>query len=162
MKSRVPPFHNRRIYSVAFNPDGSAVAAAGSDGIVRLFNATNGAVIREFVSVPIAKRVVVQPQATVWASDEQARGIRSLRLKTLAGRGKDCRPGDSTSPPQISRAQTITRSFWSRPGLNPAKRLDVTRMAKFSMKQPLADVSRRGVLTPLKNGSGQTGRHRCR
>ena len=40
------------IYSVAFNRAGDQVAAAGSDGMVRLFNATNGAVIKEFVSVP--------------------------------------------------------------------------------------------------------------
>src|SRR2546423_10854950 len=32
---------------------------------------------------------------------------------------------------------------------------DVTRMAKFSMKQPLADISPRGILTPTKDGASR-------
>jgi WD40 repeat protein len=48
------------IYSVAFIPDGSKVAAAGSDGMVRLFNAADGKAIAEFVSVPLAKAEIVQ------------------------------------------------------------------------------------------------------
>src|SRR5438477_4948317 len=43
------------IYSVAFTPEGDTVAAAGSDGMVRLFNATNGTVTKEFDSVPLSK-----------------------------------------------------------------------------------------------------------
>ena len=54
------------IYSVAFSPDGNRVAAGGSDGMVRIFNATNGTVIKEFVSVPITKgaRAAARP---AWA-----------------------------------------------------------------------------------------------
>jgi WD40 repeat protein len=48
------------IYSVALTPDGAKVAAAGSDGIVRLFNAADGKPIKEFASVPFAKAAIVQ------------------------------------------------------------------------------------------------------
>src|SRR5262249_3258477 len=46
---------NSALYSVAFAPDGKSVAAAGSDGMIRLFNATNGALLKEFASVPLTK-----------------------------------------------------------------------------------------------------------
>jgi mono/diheme cytochrome c family protein len=42
------------IYSVAFNADGSEIAAAGSDGVIRFYNATNGKVVVEFPAVSIA------------------------------------------------------------------------------------------------------------
>src|SRR5262252_3625235 len=45
---------NSAVYAVAFSPDGDIVAAAGSDGMIRFFNATNGVVLKEFVSVPLA------------------------------------------------------------------------------------------------------------
>ena len=43
------------IYAVAFNPDGSQIAAAGSDGIVRIYNTSNGEAINQFVPVPISQ-----------------------------------------------------------------------------------------------------------
>ncbi|MGZ4973383.1 MAG: DUF1549 domain-containing protein, partial [Limisphaerales bacterium] len=42
------------IYSVAFNSDASEIAAAGSDGMIRFYNATNGKVVVEFPAVSIA------------------------------------------------------------------------------------------------------------
>ena len=43
------------VYAVAFNPDGSRIAAAGSDGLVRIFDTSNGEKIHEFVPVPISR-----------------------------------------------------------------------------------------------------------
>lgn len=41
------------VYSLAFHPDGKTVAAAGSDGVVRLIDATNGKVVRELAPAPV-------------------------------------------------------------------------------------------------------------
>lgn len=43
------------VYAVAFNPDGSRIAAAGSDGLVRIFDTSNGEKVHEFVPVPISR-----------------------------------------------------------------------------------------------------------
>ena len=42
------------VYAVAFAPDGLTVAAAGFDGRVRLLDAADGALVREFVPVPLS------------------------------------------------------------------------------------------------------------
>ena len=41
-------------YGAAFSADGAMIAAAGSDGMVRFFNATNGSLLRVFPSAPVA------------------------------------------------------------------------------------------------------------
>lgn len=51
------------IYSVAFNADGSEIAAAGSDGMIRFFNATDGKVVLEFPAVEIATNTAVAKAA---------------------------------------------------------------------------------------------------
>jgi len=45
---------NGGVYAVAFNPDGKSVAAAGEDGRVRIISTSDGAVIKEFVPVPVS------------------------------------------------------------------------------------------------------------
>lgn len=42
------------IYALAYQPDGKAIASAGFDGTVRINNADDGKLIREFVPVPLA------------------------------------------------------------------------------------------------------------
>ncbi len=41
------------VYAVAFRPDGKEVASAGFDGLVRVNNADDGKLVREFVPVPL-------------------------------------------------------------------------------------------------------------
>jgi WD40 repeat protein len=45
------------IYAVAYSPDGKAVAVGGFDGQVRLFNPETGALVKEFVPVPLTPQV---------------------------------------------------------------------------------------------------------
>lgn len=44
------------VYTVAYRPDGQVIASAGFDGVVRLNNASDGKLIREFVPVPLSTK----------------------------------------------------------------------------------------------------------
>jgi WD40 repeat protein len=41
------------IHAIAYSPDGTRIATGGFDGKVRLFDAKSGALVKEFVPVPI-------------------------------------------------------------------------------------------------------------
>ena len=85
------------LYSVAFSPDGNVVAAGGSDGMVRLFNATNGTVIKEFMSVPLAKGAMAAARPT-WAPHVNKNTEHGDKFRIVARRGQDCRAGVAARP----------------------------------------------------------------
>jgi hypothetical protein len=43
------------VYSVCYKPDGTQIATAGYDGMIRLYDAKNGAMVKQFMSVPVKK-----------------------------------------------------------------------------------------------------------
>ena len=49
------------VFAVAFRPDGLQVATGGLDGVVRLFNAETGELLKEFVPVTISPVVAAKP-----------------------------------------------------------------------------------------------------
>lgn len=49
--------HTAGVFAVAFRPDGKQVATGGLDGIVRIFDAETGALLKEFVPVVITPAV---------------------------------------------------------------------------------------------------------
>ncbi len=49
--------HIGGIYALAYRPDGQQIATGGFDGKVRLFNANDGVLVKEFVPVPIKQEV---------------------------------------------------------------------------------------------------------
>ena len=53
--------HPSGVFAVAFRPDGKQVATGGLDGVVRLFNAETGELVKEFVPVTISQAVAAKP-----------------------------------------------------------------------------------------------------
>jgi len=141
------------VYSVAFSPDGKMIAAGGSDGMVRLFNATNGAVIKEFCSVPLSKGVLAETRAT-WTppASQNIEPANTSEPLPPAGKivGLELQPDRITIGSPNDYAQLLVTAR-----LDSGDTVDVTRSAKFTIKPEIASVSSRGILQPLKNGTGK-------
>ena len=139
------------IYSLAFTPDGRRLAAGGSDGMVRIFNATNGAVVKEFVSVPLTKAAVAaRPNASPASGPGEAAPIAETLPDGAKVTALEVQPAriKITSPNDYAQLLVTAK-------LESGDTADVTRMAAFTLKQPLADVSSHGMFRPLKNGAGK-------
>jgi len=141
---------NSAIYSVAFTPDGKFVATAGSDGIVRLFNATNGVVTKEFVSVPLTKTNLAEARPA-YASGA-ARPVESTLTPETLPEGAhvttlEIQPSQIAFSSPNDYAQLLVTAR-----LSSGDTADVTRLVKFSVKPAVAAVSNRGVLRSLTNG----------
>jgi len=144
---------NSAIYGVAFAPNGETIAAAGSDGMVRLFNATNGALVKEFMSVPLTKAVAAEVKPvyghgttrtaeTAPAPESLPEGAQITRLEVQPARIQFSSPGDY--------AQLLVTAY-----LSSGDTADMTRMAKYSIKPRLAEISSLGIVRALTNGAGK-------
>ncbi len=144
---------NSAIYSVAFSSDGNLIAAGGSDGMVRLFSTTNGSVMKSFLSVPLAKGAVAEARPA-WGTTESKSAEPALTPESLPEGSQvaalELQPGriKFSSPNDYAQLLVTAR-------LQSGDTVDVTRMVKFSLNQPVADISSRGILRPLKNGMGK-------
>jgi WD40 repeat protein/mono/diheme cytochrome c family protein len=141
------------IYSVAFSPDGNVVAAGGSDGMVRLFNANNGSVIKEFLSVPLTKGALAAARPA-WAPAPSKSMEPALTPEPLPEAGKivalELQPEQIQIQSPNDYAQLLVTAR-----LTSGDSVDVTRSVKFTMTPDLAAISSRGVFHPLKNGTGR-------
>ena len=137
------------IYALAFTPDGKTLAAAGSDGHVRLHNATDGAVIKKYMPVTLSKPVVgVADQSVASLTTDE------LKLETL--------PKDfvvaalEIFPKEIElRDRTEHVQMLVTAKSSSGEAVDVTRMVKMTVSGGVADASLRGWLTALKDGDGK-------
>jgi WD40 repeat protein/mono/diheme cytochrome c family protein len=144
---------NSALYTVAFTPDGNTVAAGGSDGMIRIFNATNGALVKEFVSVPLTKEAVVQARPA-WGASPPSPAPAAMQPEALPEGAKvtalEIQPAQVKLTSRNEYAQLLVTAK-----LDSGDTVDVTRLAKFSVKPSLAEVSSSGLLTPSSNGLGK-------
>ena len=75
------------VYAVAFRPDGKVLAAAGADGLVRLFNPETGSLVKEFapVTVKTASAAHNAPVTAVVPKQEEAVETETLRQGSEPG-----------------------------------------------------------------------------
>ncbi len=143
--SRVP---QGGMYAVTIRPDGKAVAAAGADGIVRLFSAVNGTLIKEFSAAPAIKqeRSDVTAVAAVTPKLEEAVETETLasdvRLVALKAT-----PASIKLSHRFDYVQLLITGETST-----GEKIDVTRIAQVTPSSPVVQTSRSGLVRPTSDG----------
>ncbi len=141
------------IFSVSFSPDGKMVAAAGQDGQIRLIDATNGKIAKEFTSVPLVKEKILAASDVLVDDAVRADVKADDKVETLhtgpTVASIDVEPTTIKIGKPTEYAQLLVTARMS-----DGTRADVTRMAKITAANDgVIDIDSRGMVRPDKDGS---------
>src|SRR5262249_55183318 len=130
------------VYAVTFRPDGKLVAAAGSDGNVRLIDTENGHVVKQFAPAPVGEVTAeaAAPAAVARRPQPAAAGGETETLpngSTLVSLSVE--PADLKLAGRFDVAQMVVTGT-----LASGERIDVTRMVDTRVSADVAEVSRTG------------------
>ncbi len=148
------------VYSVRFASDGSTIAVAGGDGVVRFINPTDGKILRELRPVEVDTGAAESSQI---ADDDTIPELDTLSSNEKLPEGRQL-TGIEVSPPVArlngpwSYQQLLVTGI-----LDTGDRIDVTRMSKFSLPAAAGQVTPAGQLQIRQDGMSavvvQTGDH---
>ncbi len=139
------------VYAVGFKPGGGTVAAAGSDGQVRLFDLETGNLVKEFSPAPLEAAAAKSADASVRASfrvdDRKERetlpaGAKVVALEVIPKEVKFSRP--------YEYAQVIVTAK-----LESGESIDVTRIAEGKLTADVADLTPAGLIQPKSDGDAK-------
>ena len=137
------------LYTVAFHPNNSIVAAAGSDGLIRLIETETGKTSREFAAAPV----------TAESPSVQGTRFASMKWDDPGVINKETLPQGSAVVELTSQIASVSlgspfeySQLLISGKLNTGNSVDVTRQMSVSVSAPVVAVSDTGFVRPLKNG----------
>ncbi len=139
------------VYTVAFRPDGGAVAAAGGDGKIRIYDANDGKLLTQFDAAPVSAPAV---------AGSKAAKSGGFRLKPTEDAGVEVLPegrqitGIEVQPAKVEirrRNDYVQLLVFAK--YEGGETADITRSAKLEVAAPLAELTVRGQLHPRADGS---------
>lgn len=146
------PFTNIAIYAVRFSPSGTHIAVAGSDGQIRVLNASNGSIAKIFAAAPKVEKaapsklnLAAEPtKATTEDPSSKEALAKGSQVKALVIEPSDIRVSSRTEKIQL----LVTAK------LATGDEADVTRMATYAVSDDLGSISPAGRFTARKAGKG--------
>ena len=132
------------IYAVAFGPGGKILAAAGSDGKVRLINCENGSLVKEFAPVSVKPRSVAQNSAASLIPPKQDEAVQNEILPSGASLvSLEVQPKEIRLNGRFTYNQVLVTGK-----LASGEIIDVTRLVAPVLSGEIATVSRSGLIRP--------------
>lgn len=133
------------IYAVRFTPDGKHVAAAGSDGHVRIINSQSGKIEHEFLPVKIEPAEQLAARETlqwrdVFTPDEQFNSDIQLKRITVQPSKVQLR----------NRFESVQLLITGQ--LASGELIDLTRQAEVALSDQIVSLSDARSLRPVENG----------
>lgn len=147
-------FSNVSVYAVCFSPDGQQLAAAGSDGQIRIVDPVSGAVVKVFGAAPALEpaadpATAVAPVDAVAKTESSKESVHESLPKGAEVASLSVQPGEIRLRNRTEHVQVIVSAK-----LASGDEIDVTRMSRYEAADGLAAVSSSGKLTALKSGTG--------
>ena len=140
------------LYAVAFHPDNALVAAAGSDGQIRLIETETGKTAKEFAAAPVS----AEPAST------QVNRLASLKWKDPGVINPESLPKGASVTELTSAAPSVSlgspfeySQLLIAAKLNTGDIVDVTRQMKVTASSPIIEISDTGFVRGLKDGEGK-------
>ena len=135
------------VYAVSISPDGQHVSAAGTDGTIRIYSASNGQLHRAFAPVEVSPEAMRQSKdqqfAQQWKPTIDAQSLpEGARVVAL-----NCEPEVISLSDPTQYVQLIVTAE-----LDSGDLVDVTRSCNFNIDAPRAAVGGTGVVTPTADG----------
>ncbi len=137
------------IYAVAFLADSARLAAAGSDGLIRLINVQQGTVEKEFSAVPsLAAAAVHTDLAPGGPREHETTGFAESLPAGVDVMALEVEPTSVQLTSAMQYVQLLVTAT-----LKTGERLDVTRMISAQVTGNVATVSPLGIVRPAADGA---------
>ncbi len=141
------------VYAVAFRPDGNIIAAAGSDGIVRLIDAATGQVTKEFSPAPVKPTNAAAPSQLA-ANFKPA--VEKLETESLPPGtkvvGLEVLPASIKLTSPFDYAQLLVTAK-----LDNGDRVDATRLVQAQSAAATVTISPTGIVKATADGASAIG-----
>jgi WD40 repeat protein len=136
------------VYAVAFSTDGKTLAAAGSDGTIRLINTETGATVKQFAPVSISQGGASEDRSTLTAAQKSEEPVET---ETLPKGSKLVKL--TAQPDMIKLADRFAYNQILVTGtLASGDVVDVTRMVDVKTSPKVVSVSRSGQVRAVGDG----------
>lgn len=139
------------IYALAFDPSGKTVAVAGNDGLIRLVDVASGKVARQLQAVPVSADVASAEKKQVQAVKRNVDVVSAEQLpKQAVVASLDVQPKSIELTDRFDYAQLLVTGK-----LATGETMDVTRMVKLELSQPVLEMSATGLVWPKADGQAE-------
>ncbi len=143
------------VYTIALSPNGEQLAAAGGDGMVRLYSTQNGSPLTAFRPIEITPAAEDKANVATTATAEMPEDVAATGNEPLLSDINtivklQVEPAEVTLDAPSRYAQLVVTAE-----LASGAKVDVTRHVKYEFASPVGKINTAGVVRPVADGHSQ-------